>query len=49
MVDLSGKILALGTGLHLLCQATLANSSMLYPKVLDYKGPIGLSPPTAYL
>ena len=48
-VNLSGTILASGTGLRLVCQATLTNSSTLYPNVEDYKGPIGLSPPTAYL
>jgi hypothetical protein len=48
-VDLSHKILALGTGLLLVCRATPANSSMLYPNVKVYKGPIGLSPPMAYL
>jgi hypothetical protein len=44
-----GKILTSGTGLHLVYQATLANSSMLYPNMEDYKEPIGLSPPMAYL
>ena len=47
-VDLSGTILASGTGLHLVCQATPTNSSTLYP-MEDYREPIGLSPPTAYL
>ena len=48
-VDLSGTILTSGTGLQLVCQSTPANSSMLYPNVEDYEGPIGLSSPTAYL
>ena len=48
-VDFSGIIFASGTGLHLVCQTTPANSSMLYTNVEDYEGPIRLSPPTAYL
>ena len=48
-VDLSRKILTLGTGLQLVFQSTPANSSTLYPNVEDYKGPIGLSPPMVYL
>jgi hypothetical protein len=43
------KILASGTGLLLVCQATPANSSTLYLNVEAYKGLIGLSLPTAYL
>ena len=48
-VDFSGIIFASGTGLQLVYQLTTANSSMLYPNVEDYEGPIGLSPPTTYL
>ena len=48
-VDLSGTILASGTGLRLVCQATPTNNSTLYPNMEDYEGPIGVSPPTAYL
>jgi len=49
MVDLSDTIFISGIGLHLVCQATLANSSVLYPDVEDYEGSIELSPPMAYL
>ena len=48
-VNLLGTILTLGTGLQLVCQSTLANNSTLYANVVDYEGPIGLSPPMTYL
>ena len=48
-VDFSGIIFASGTGLQLVCQSTPANSTTLYPNMEDYEGPIGLSPPMAYL
>jgi hypothetical protein len=48
-VDRSGKLLASGTILPLVCQETPANSSMLYQNMEDCKGWIGLSPPMAYL
>ena len=41
-------LLTSGTGDHLVYQAMLACSSMPYPNMGDYKGPIGLSPPVAY-
>ena len=37
-----------GTGAHLVCQVIMAYGSMPYPNMEDYKGWIGLSPPTAY-
>ena len=44
-----GTILTSGTGLQLIYQSTMANNSTLYLNVEDYEGPIGLSPPIAYL
>ena len=41
-------LLTSGTGVHLVCQAIPACSSMLNPNVEDYMGRTGLSPPTAY-
>ena len=41
-------LLTSGTGEHLVCQALPAYGSTLDPNVGDYKGRIGLSPPTAY-
>ena len=41
-------LLTSGIGLHLVCQVIMAYGSMPYPNMEDYKGWIGLSPPTAY-
>jgi hypothetical protein len=41
-------LLTSGTRSHLVCQVMPAYSSTPYPNVEDYKGRIGLSPPTAY-
>jgi len=41
-------LLTSGTGVHLVCQAIPACSSMLNPNVEDYMGRTGLSPPAAY-
>ena len=43
-IDLSGTILASGTGLQLVRQSTPANSSTLYPNVEDYEGRHHLRP-----
>ena len=41
-------LLTLGTGVHLVCQAIPACSSMSYPDMGDYEGRTWLSPPAAY-